>query len=180
MHITPAKARGVGLFEVLVSLLVIALLAALTAPGLSRMVDRNRHQAHLSMLYADLQQARAMALSSGHVVRLRLFSHPGGSCYVLHHGAAGSCTCDGEGQTQCMSDAALIKSHWLPQSTRLRLAGSVTQLAFHPKYGTVSRAGTLSIHGPAGSRADHVVAITGRVRSCATAAAQLRLPVCAG
>lgn len=174
------KTRGVGLFEVLVTLLVIALLAALVGPGLSRMVERNRHQAHLSMLYADLQQARAMALSSGQAVRLRLYSHPTGSCYVLHHGAAGSCSCNADGQAQCLADGTLIKSHWLPQSTRLRLDGSVTQLAFHPKFGTVSRAGTLSIHGPNGARADHVVALTGRVRSCATVSAQLRLPVCAG
>jgi len=180
MQIATAQTRGVGLFEALVTLLVIALLAAMAGPGLTRMVERNRHQAHLSMLYADLQQARAMALSSGQAVRLRLYSHPSGSCYVLHHGAAASCTCNPEGQAQCVGEATLIKSHWLPQSTRLRLGGSVTQLAFHPKFGTVSRAGTLSIHGPNGARADHVVALTGRVRSCATASAQLNLPLCAG
>lgn len=172
--------RGLGfsLFETLVTLVVLAALVALAAPALGQMAHRQRHQAQLQMLQADLQQARSMALSGLAPVRLRLEQLQGGSCYVVHRGPSGSCTCTEGGLAQCEPAGELLKSHWLPASSQLRIEGSVHQLVFHPRFGTASSAGTFAVLGPDNSKAALVVAITGRIRRCASANSGFGLPAC--
>jgi len=173
------RQQGVSLFEILVTLVVLGTLVALVAPSLGQMAQRQRFQGQLQSLQADLQQARSMALSGLEPVRLRLQQLPQGSCYVVHRGPAGSCVCQDGGQAQCAPTGELLKSHWLPASTQLRLEGTVSQLVFHPRYGTASSAGTFSVLGPQNAKASLIVAITGRVRRCASGNSGLGLPACA-
>lgn len=173
------RQQGFSLFESLVTLVVLAALVALVGPSLSQMAQRQRHHAQLHSLQADLQQARSMALSGITPVRLRLYQLSGGSCYVIHRGPAGSCVCAEGGQGQCQAEGDLLKTHWLPAASRLRIEGTVQQLVFHPRFGTASSAGTFAILGPDNSRAALIVAITGRIRRCATANSGLGLPACA-
>lgn len=170
--------RGVSLFEILVTLVVLGALVALVAPSFTQMAQRQRHQAQLQSLQSDLQQARGMAMSGLDPVRIRLYQLDQGSCYVVHRGPAGSCVCQDGGQAQCQPEGELLKTHWVPASTQLRIVGTVNQLVFHPRYGTASSAGTISILGPQQTKASLIVAITGRMRRCATANSGLRLPAC--
>ncbi|MBH9575591.1 GspH/FimT family pseudopilin [Inhella proteolytica] len=178
MERNSTRRLGFSLFETLVTLVVLAALVALVGPALSQMAHRQRHQAQLQTLQADLQQARSMALSGLAPVRLRLEQLPDGSCYVVHRGPSGSCTCTEGGQAQCEPAGELLKTHWLPASSQLRIEGSVHQLVFHPRFGTASTAGTFAVLGPDNSKAALIVAITGRMRRCASANSGFGLPAC--
>lgn len=171
--------RGWSLFETLVTLVVLGALVALVAPSLAQMAQRQRHQALLHALQSDLQQARGMAMAGLDPVRLQLYPFGSGSCYVVHRGPSGSCVCKEGGHTDCQPDGEALKTHWLPAASRFRIEGTVRQLSFHPRFGTASSAGTFSVLGPDSRKASLVIAITGRIRRCATANSGLGLPDCA-
>lgn len=168
---------GFSPLEALVCVALLALAAALAAPSMRQLIERQRLRSNAEALFADLQQARATALASGLAVRVRLDRHAGGSCILVHAGASDSCRCEDGGAAACGAAGALLKQHWLPASSGLRFEGSVRQIVFHPRYGTASSAGSFSLHQRDGASIRQVVALTGRVRSCASSG--LGLPPCA-
>ncbi|MBB5204194.1 type IV fimbrial biogenesis protein FimT [Inhella inkyongensis] len=178
MQTQARRHQGFSLVEVLTCMGVLAILLALTLPRFGQLIERKRLDTQLGALYVDLQQARATALTTGTAVRVRFQQLAQGSCWVMHLGPVDSCSCTEQGQAQCLNPEHLLKHQWLPSSGTLRVDANVSQIAFHPRFGTASRAGTVAIASSSGLRAAHVIALTGRLRSCASAESGLSLPVC--
>ena len=91
---------------------------------------------------------------------------PGGSCYVIHSGAADQCSCDVAGAAQCHGEAREIKTVTVPGIDHVALQGNVGSMLFDPLHGTASPTGTLRLLGTQGRAVHHVVNVMGRVRSC--------------
>lgn len=171
------RSTGFGLLECLFCALLLASLTALAAPAMGRLLERQRLRAVAESLHADLQQARTTALASGRTVRVRLDAHVGGSCILIHAGAADSCRCEDGGAAVCVVTEDLLKHQWLPARSGLRYEGSVRQISFHPRYGSASSAGRFNVRSRGGT-IQQVVALNGRVRRCASAGIGFGLPVC--
>ncbi len=157
---------GISLIEVLVVLAVLGVLLAMAMPSMSGLVQRQRLSGAAEAFRSDFQLARMQALGSGRTVRVAFFEHPAGSCYLVHLGAIGSCQCLPGGAPQCAQPQQLLAHHWLPQSRGLRLSANVKQMSIDGQRGTVTPTATIELRNARGDRLVHVVAITGRLRSC--------------
>ena len=73
----PKRARGVTLMECLVTLAIVAILAALAAPSLSDQLNAVRARGAAHQIYAAAQYARGMAQRSGAEVVVCPFSPAG-------------------------------------------------------------------------------------------------------
>jgi len=61
--------RGFTLAEMMIVILVIGLMAAITAPPLFRFMQSNRLQTNTDRIVADLQYARSLSISNGRILR---------------------------------------------------------------------------------------------------------------
>ena len=158
--------RGFTLVEAMVTLAVLAVVAASAAPGLARMLETRRLNAAAHALATDLQLARTDAVARNRVLRLGIQARGPDTCWVLHTGAAGACTCTGAA-TVCATGEVEIRSERYAAADRLRVEGNVASIAFDPLHGTSTPAGTLRLVASDGRRVQHVVNAMGRVRTCA-------------
>jgi type IV fimbrial biogenesis protein FimT len=162
----PAAQRGITLIEASIVLAVTAIVATSAAPGMSALIDARRVEGIASQLATDLQLIRTEAIARNQPLRLSLHASPGGSCYVIHSGAADQCTCAAPGPAQCSGDAVEIKTVTVAATDRVALQANVASMLFDPLHGTASPTGTLRVTGPRGRAIHHVVNVMGRVRSC--------------
>lgn len=160
------RANGVSLVECLVVLAISGLLLAVAMPRLDGAVQRHRLEGAGESFRSDFQWARMQALGSGRTVRISFISDGGGSCYVIHHGEAGSCSCTSDGRAQCPSPQQLLSHQALPQSRGPQISANVRQMAIDGQLGTVTPTATVKLVNGQGDTMSHIVAITGRVRSC--------------
>lgn len=64
-----ADRRGFSLTEVMVIILIVGLLAVMSAPPFFSYLQSNRFQTGMDRMMADLQYARAVAISNGEMLR---------------------------------------------------------------------------------------------------------------
>ena len=170
---TPSAAQrstqsGLSLVELLCSLAIMALLMGGALPLFNELRWSQALQSAASLLETDLHHARSLAVISGRPVRLSIQApSAGGSCYVVHTGAAHACRCDGHGQAQCDAGAELLRLAEQPVNAGIRLAPVDRSILFDGGKGTVTPTATLKIIDPDGRTVHQVVNIMGRVRTCA-------------
>lgn len=157
---------GISLIECLVVSAISALLLAVALPRLDAAVQRQRLEGAGESFRNDFQWARMQALGSGRTVRISFNHDAGGSCYVVHHGDADSCSCDSDGRAQCAAPQQLLIHQALPQSRGPQIVANVRQMAIDGQLGTVTPTATIRLLNASGEARSHIVAITGRVRSC--------------
>ena len=87
------------------------------------------------------------------------------SCYVIHTGKAGSCSCATDGVAVCKPDASAMRSVRF-DTPAVQLQSNVTSMVFDPIQGTVTPTATLRFNGKEKHAVNLVVNIMGRVRSC--------------
>jgi type IV fimbrial biogenesis protein FimT len=165
MRHTATGRRGFTLVEVMVTLAVLAIVAASAVPGLAHVLDTRRLNAAAHALATDLQLARTDAVARNRVLRLGIQASATGSCWVLHTGAAGACTCTGAA-TVCATGEVEVRSERYGPADRLRVDANVASIAFDPLHGTSTPAGTLRIVASDGRSVQHVVNAMGRTRTC--------------
>jgi type IV fimbrial biogenesis protein FimT len=159
---------GLSLVEFLCSLTIMALLMGGALPLFNELRWSQALQSAASLLETDLHHARSLAVISGRPVRLSIQApSAGGSCYVVHTGAAHACRCDGRGQAQCDAGAELLRLAEQPVNAGIRLAPVDRSILFDGGRGTVTPTATLKIVAPDGRTVHQVVNIMGRVRTCA-------------
>ena len=90
---TKAKQQGLSLVEVSVAMAVAVVLAGTAAPSLFDFIGTRRLEAAATQLASDIQFVRTDAVARNQPVRLSFFNSADGSCYVIHTGAAASCSC---------------------------------------------------------------------------------------
>jgi len=141
-------------------------------------VQRQRLEGATARLTSDIQFARAQAVLNQRGVRLSLRSGDGGSCYIVHTGAAGDCTCDASGPAHCSGDAREFKTVQLPPSERITLTANVASIVFDPLHGTSSPTATLQMSTADGRSLRDIVNLMGRVRTCSPQGGMPGHPVC--
>ena len=159
--------RGLTLVEAAVFVAIIAIAAAVAAPGLQRQIEHRRLDGAASQLAATLQLARHESIARNRVVRLAVDETQ--RCVVLHTGPAGSCRCTPRGEAECSGAARPLRT--LGETHGITLQANTASLAFDPLHGTVTPTGSFRLAGRDGREIQHVVNVMGRVRSCSPDAA---------
>ncbi len=164
---------GVSFIETLVVLAILGVLLLVAVPAMAEMVQRHRLQGAAESFRSDFQQARMYALGTGRSVRISFQQSAAGTCYVAYQGAAGSCSCNEQGLAQCVAPQQLVAHQWLAHSRGLRIEANVKGMLIDAQRGTVTPTATVQLSSDQGLEMAHVVAMTGRVRTCGNASGDL-------
>jgi len=159
--------RGVTLVEAGVVLAIGAVTLGTVAPGFQRLVEKQKLEGAAAQLATDIQFTRAESVLRNEALRLAVQRQPWGSCYVIHSGAAGTCTCKADGIAECTVGARQLKAVAFAANDGLALESNVASIGFDPMHGTATPAGSIKITSRSGRAIEHVVNLMGRVRSCA-------------
>lgn len=170
MNRNTRRQTGFTLVEVLIPVAVAAVLLGSALPSLQTMTQRHRLEGSAAQLETDLQLARSAAVAANAVLRMDFVRGEQGSCYVLHDGAAGDCTCGHLGVPACPAGVTALRSVALRDADPLRLNANVRSMAFDPVKGTVTPTASIRLVAPVGELR-LVVNVMGRVRSCTPDAA---------
>jgi type IV fimbrial biogenesis protein FimT len=180
MHTTPGTATmtpltlrraprchqtGFSLVEALMPMAVAAVLLGSALPSLETMKLRRQLEGSAAQLETDLQLARATAVAANEVLRMDFVAGAAGSCYVLHDGAAGDCTCAQDGVPSCVAGASVLRSQHFATGHPIQLNANANSIAFDPVKGTITPTATMRLQSPRGSLRV-VINVMGRVRSC--------------
>lgn len=172
------KSRGVTAVEALLTLSTMAITLGAGLPSLGEARAKRQMEGTAAQVAADIGHARSLAVSASEPVRFTVQHDAGGSCYVVHTGSAGNCTCSSQGTATCTSGTQLFRVSGLGAAQAVRLGGNARSMLFDPDRGTVSPTGTIRLSTADGKALDLVVNIMGRVRSCASAQPVAGYPNC--
>lgn len=162
----PRRQTGVTLVESAMVLGIVAVMVGVAAPALDDLRASRLVGAAAAQLRTDVQLARSTAVSLGQTVRLQVHSATNGSCYVMHTGPAGSCSCNPEGTASCTDPAQLLRAAVYGSTQGLAVQANVGSMAFEPFQGTVTPTGTLTMSNHRGDQLKVVVNVMGRARTC--------------
>lgn len=177
---TTARRRNLGftLVELCASVGICATLLGQAVPALTKMRQEQALRATSEALASDLRFARAEAVRTGDSVYFRVSGRGANACYLLHTGARNDCDCAG-GRAVCKGDGQVIKAEWLPTGRAMTLSSNAETLQFQHRQGLVTQTGSIELKLDRGAGIRQVVAITGRVRSCATGGSLAGINNCA-
>lgn len=169
---TPGRQRGTTLIEAATVTAIVAVVTGLAVPGFGRSIERRHIEGAAAQLETDLQLARATAVANNAGVRVSFQAlADGGSCYVMHTGAAGDCGCTGDGQPVCRPGAEALRTAHFGPGMPVGIASNSRSILFDPVKGTVTPTATMKVQGRSGAAVHQIVNIMGRVRSCSPAPA---------
>lgn len=169
-HASQGRQAGLTLLESLITLAVSAVVLGTAVPNLQQIRERRQIDAAAAMLETDIQHARSLAVATGGPVRLSFESSSDASCYVVHTGNAGDCSCTTTGGAVCSGNARALQSVRWGAETAVRIVSNTPSLRFDADRGTVTPTATMRVQGAVGA-VHQVVNIMGRVRSCSPAPA---------
>lgn len=158
--------RGMSLVEITITTAVLAILAGSALPGLHGMLMQRALNGRAAELTTDLRYLRDEALARNEGLRISIQSGAGGSCYVLHTGAAAGCDCLAAEGARCETDAQPIKRVFLPAGAAVQISANVKSMLFDPVHGTSTPAGSIEVRDSQGRVVRHIVNSLGRVQSC--------------
>ena len=170
--------RGLTLIECVVTLAIIVITLGAAIPSFSQARERRQLEGAAAQLATDIRHARSLAVSQAIPVRLRVQQTADGSCYVVHSGPAGHCSCTSQGTAQCSTDARAFQSMGFDARGALQVASNSSSMLFDPTRGTITPTGTLRGQLRGGQALHQVVNIMGRVRTCSPAGAVPGYPTC--
>lgn len=181
MNIIRSKKQqaGLGLVEVIATLAITATITGLGVPAMTQLKERQQLRALAETVMTDLKEARGEAVQGNHGVQFRIDTRKTGSCYVIYTGKDKECSCDDLGAPVCTGSGQALKTHWIAKERGITLRMNASHMGFNGSQGTISPTASIDIVGRNGDGIRHIVAITGRVRSCATGGDIGGLPRCA-
>ena len=181
MNTTPFAARrsigtrraqaGITLVETMVVSSVLAVLTGLAVPSFDSSIQRRHLEGAATQLETDIHHARMLAVARNAPLRMSFESGAGGSCYVVHTGAANQCTCAADGSPVCQGDAEAVRAVRYEPGGSVSLKSNSRSVLFDPTKGTSSPTATIQLQARNGSAIHQVMNIMGRVRSCSPAPA---------
>lgn len=159
--------RGFTLVELCVSAGICATLLSQAVPALTNLLQERTLRVTSEALATDLRFARAEAARLSKSVYFRVSGKGANACYVLHTGARNDCDCSG-GKAVCQSaTSAVIKAEWVNPGKGISLRSNAETLQFQHRQGLTTQTGSIDVVLNGNSAIRQVIAITGRVRSCA-------------
>jgi type IV fimbrial biogenesis protein FimT len=170
---SPRRAQqGLSLVELLSVACICLVLIGQAVPSLQALRQDQLLRAIADTVNADVHFARSAALANDLNVRLAVQALPGGgSCTLVHTGAANACECTGGGLARCDTGAQLLRLSEQPAARGAALTSLDKSLIFDASKGTVTPTATLVVADRDGRSVRQVINIMGRVRSCSPTAA---------
>jgi type IV fimbrial biogenesis protein FimT len=162
--------RGLTLVETAVTLLVSLTAFATGLPSFQAARDKQAMQGVAAQLETDIQYARSLAVARHQSVRISFPANPVASCYVIHTGGASDCSCNAQGQAQCVRGSEVLRTASNGGLTPIAIRSNSASMLLDPTNGTVTPTGTVQVQGRGGKTLKVIVNVTGRVRSCAATA----------
>lgn len=156
--------RGFTLTEGLICVTVLLLAVSAALPSFGTALEQRRVEGAAAQLETDLQLTRSLAVAQNRTVRFEIGRDDHGTCYVVHNGAAGDCTCSPQGAV-CRPGLEAHRHQHYAEDTGVSIQANVGSMVFDPLKGTVSPAATLRVEGARVS-IRQIVNIMGRIRSC--------------
>lgn len=163
--------RGVTMVETMVVTSVVAVLTGIAAPSFDASIQRRHLEGAAAQLETDIHHTRMLAVARNAALRISFESAAGGSCYVIHTGAANQCGCDAGGAAVCQGAAVAERAVFFAAADTLQLQSNSRSVLFDPQRGTSSPTATMRLTSRNGTAIHQVVNIMGRVRSCSPAPA---------
>ena len=170
--------RGVSIIEAMLALSTMAITLGAGLPGLNEARAKRQLDGTAAQVATDIAQARSLAVSANEPMRFTVQQDAGGSCYAIHTGSAGSCSCSSQGTATCTGTSQVHRVAGFDGSQAVRLGGNARSMLFDPDRGTVSPTGTIRLSTADGKALDLVVNIMGRVRRCASGQPMPDYPNC--
>ena len=163
--------RGLTIVEglICVTVMLVAVSAALPSFGTAR--EQRRIEGAAAQLETDLQLTRSLAVAQNRTVRFDIGRDEtgNGTCYVVHNGAAGDCTCTAQGAV-CSAGVQVHRHQHYTADSGVAVQANVASMVFDPLKGTVTPTATLRVEGPRYA-IRQIINIMGRIRSCSPDAA---------
>ncbi len=171
----PLSARrhqaGITLVETMVVTSVLAVLTGLAAPSFDGSIQRRHLEGAAAQLETDIHHARMLAVARNAPLRMSFESGAGGSCYVIHTGAANQCSCAADGRPVCQGGAEAERAVHFEPGGPVSLKSNSRSVLFDPTKGTSTPTATIQLQARNGSAIHQVMNVMGRVRSCSPAPA---------
>ncbi len=164
---TARSQRGTSIVESMMVLAVAAISLGTAVPGFQQTRLHRHLDGAAAQLETDIQLTRSRAVAERRNLRMTFIQDSNGSCYVVHSGAADSCTCAASGQAQCINGEAPARSVRYDNSHPVKLQTNVRSIVFSPDLGTSTPTGTLKLQTSPTHTVHAVVNVMGRVRHCA-------------
>jgi len=169
---TPGRQRGTTLVEAATVTAIVAVVAGLAVPSFGPSIERRHVEGAAAQLETDLQLARATAVARNDGIRVSFqAAADGSSCYVMHSGAAGDCSCAAGGKPVCSPGAEALRSAFFGADAPVGIASNNKSMLFDPVKGTVTPTATAKVQGRSGAAIHLVINVMGRVRACSPAPA---------
>lgn len=161
---------GFTLIEAMVTVAVIAILAAIAVPAFQNIIDKRRLKEAAEQLYSDMQYARGEALKQNTEVTVA-FGGVGGTawCYGIDDTPATACDCaNSPGNCTINGVEKVVTSTGFRgiSITSTNFVTTGTSVVFDYARGTTQNNGTASLSSSTGSAANVIVGRVGRVRLC--------------
>lgn len=163
------RQSGVTLVEAAAVLGITAVMVGVAVPGFDNLRGTRLLEATAAQLRTDIQHARSTAVAMGQTVRLHVRDEAAGSCYVVHTGPAGDCSCQASGTAVCAAPAQALRAVGLARAGGISISSNVGSLAFDAFQGTVTPTGSLTVAHARGDTLRVVVNVMGRARTCRAA-----------
>jgi type IV fimbrial biogenesis protein FimT len=171
----PSAARrsqaGITLVETTVVTSVLAVLTGLAAPSFDSSIQRRHLEGAATQLETDIHHTRMLAVARNAPLHISFESGVGGSCYVIHTGAANQCSCAEGGTAVCQGGAEAERSVHFAGDGPVSLRSNSRSVLFDPSKGTSSPTATIQLQARNGAAIHQLMNIMGRVRSCSPAPA---------
>jgi type IV fimbrial biogenesis protein FimT len=161
----PRGESGLTLIELAIATAIVSILVGLALPSFQNFAQRQRLEGAAAQLETDLFLLRSEAVASQETLRISFSQAAGGSCYVIHRGAANACQCGAQGVMSCEGGAEVLRGVFLATAGGVQILSNRASLVVDATRGTVSPTATMRLVSQSGE-IRHVINIMGRVRSC--------------
>jgi type IV fimbrial biogenesis protein FimT len=163
------RQAGLTLVELSITLAVLAILVGVAVPNFEQARELRRLEGAAAQLETDLQHTRALAVAHNETVRMSFEASANASCYVVHTGNVGDCSCVDGGLPVCQPGAQALRAVHFGSDLPLRVVSNSRSITFDPVKGTITPTATVRVLSRQGAAIHQVVNVMGRVRSCAPA-----------
>jgi len=135
----------VTLVETSVVASVLAVVTGLAVPSFQDALQRCHLEGAANQLETDIHYTRTMAVARNVPMRVSVEVGTGGSCYIIHTGAASECSCAGTGAAVCQAPAQAERSVFFPADGPVSLKSNSRSMVFDSLKGTSTPTATMQL-----------------------------------